>query len=191
MIETESDDYNGTCCKSNCDATVSWERVDHNPCGVKIIVPQDMEPPIYMYYKLTNYYQNHRRYVRSRDDLQLRGDDPSQNTIDGLETACSYHFATNGSIINPCARFGPDSNPIRIALGRPDQELIRTRVGVGAGVGTWHAWHAWHAWRAVWGGTGHGNRPLACLTACQLLSQMWPDRLECLQRLVHTVLGYD
>ena len=26
-----------------------------------------------MYYGLTNYYQNHRRYVRSRDDNQLLG----------------------------------------------------------------------------------------------------------------------
>ena len=26
-----------------------------------------------MYYGLTNFYQNHRRYVKSRDDNQLRG----------------------------------------------------------------------------------------------------------------------
>lgn len=29
---------------------------------------------VYMYYGLTNFYQNHRRYVRSRDDHQLLGD---------------------------------------------------------------------------------------------------------------------
>lgn len=28
---------------------------------------------VYMYYGLTNYYQNHRRYVKSRDDDQLLG----------------------------------------------------------------------------------------------------------------------
>ena len=28
---------------------------------------------VYMYYGLTNFYQNHRRYVRSRDDHQLLG----------------------------------------------------------------------------------------------------------------------
>jgi len=32
-----------------------------------------MDPPIYMYYKLENFYQNHRRYVKSRNDDQLRG----------------------------------------------------------------------------------------------------------------------
>jgi len=33
----------------------------------------DMQPPIYIYYQLENYYQNHRRYVKSRSDDQLRG----------------------------------------------------------------------------------------------------------------------
>ena len=28
---------------------------------------------VYMYYGLTNFYQNHRRYVSSRDDNQLTG----------------------------------------------------------------------------------------------------------------------
>lgn len=29
---------------------------------------------VYMYYGLSNFYQNHRRYVKSRDDKQLNGD---------------------------------------------------------------------------------------------------------------------
>jgi len=33
-----------------------------------------MKPPIYVYYELSNYYQNHRRYVKSRSSLQLRGE---------------------------------------------------------------------------------------------------------------------
>lgn len=34
--------------------------------------PQKIDPPIYIYYELTNYFQNHRRYVKSRNDEQLR-----------------------------------------------------------------------------------------------------------------------
>jgi len=34
---------------------------------------------VFMYYGLTNFYQNHRRYVKSRDDKQLYGDLASQN----------------------------------------------------------------------------------------------------------------
>ena len=35
---------------------------------------EDMEGSVYIYYGLTNFYQNHRRYVKSRSDGQLRGD---------------------------------------------------------------------------------------------------------------------
>lgn len=40
----------------------------------------DMKAPVYVYYELSNFYQNHRRYVKSRDDDQLaagNGVDPS------------------------------------------------------------------------------------------------------------------
>jgi len=43
-------------------------------CEVKIDVDEKMTSPVYMYYRLENYYQNHRRYVKSRSDPQLRGD---------------------------------------------------------------------------------------------------------------------
>ena len=42
-----------------------------------IDVKTRMEPPIYLYYSLENFYQNHRRYTQSRIDSQLAGD----NTI--------------------------------------------------------------------------------------------------------------
>eukprot|EP00871_Galdieria_phlegrea_P000693 jgi/Galph1/1624/GphlegSOOS_G329.1 len=43
-------------------------------CSVSIDVTQTMNPPIFIYYKLNNFYQNHRRYVSSRSDQQLHGD---------------------------------------------------------------------------------------------------------------------
>lgn len=43
-------------------------------CTVTLDVPENMNHPVYMYYRLENFYQNHRRYVKSRNDAQLRGD---------------------------------------------------------------------------------------------------------------------
>eukprot|EP00271_Cylindrocystis_brebissonii_P014502 TRINITY_DN35862_c0_g1_i1.p1 TRINITY_DN35862_c0_g1~~TRINITY_DN35862_c0_g1_i1.p1 ORF type:complete len:353 (-),score=58.23 TRINITY_DN35862_c0_g1_i1:1074-2132(-) len=43
-------------------------------CSQIITIDKKMTAPVYVYYQLTNYYQNHRRYVKSRDDSQLRGD---------------------------------------------------------------------------------------------------------------------
>jgi len=43
-------------------------------CSVNFTVTSQMNSPIYFYYKLSNFYQNHRRYVKSRDDIQLSGE---------------------------------------------------------------------------------------------------------------------
>ncbi|KAF7801454.1 ALA-interacting subunit 3-like [Senna tora] len=40
-------------------------------CTRKWIVEKTMKSPVYVYYQLDNYYQNHRRYVKSRSDPQL------------------------------------------------------------------------------------------------------------------------
>ncbi|XP_068639712.1 ALA-interacting subunit 1-like isoform X2 [Aristolochia californica] len=41
-------------------------------CIRTLTVPKLMKSPIYVYYQLDNFYQNHRRYVKSRSDKQLR-----------------------------------------------------------------------------------------------------------------------
>eukprot|EP01115_Flamella_aegyptia_P011914 TRINITY_DN57508_c0_g1_i1.p1 TRINITY_DN57508_c0_g1~~TRINITY_DN57508_c0_g1_i1.p1 ORF type:complete len:226 (-),score=14.02 TRINITY_DN57508_c0_g1_i1:228-905(-) len=46
----------------------------NSTCTITIEVKEKMTAPVYFYYKLTDYYQNHRRYVKSRNDAQLRGD---------------------------------------------------------------------------------------------------------------------
>lgn len=42
-------------------------------CKMNLEIKQDYRRTVYAYYSLTNFYQNHRRYVRSRDDYQLLG----------------------------------------------------------------------------------------------------------------------
>ncbi|KAL2965015.1 hypothetical protein AAZX31_16G036400 [Glycine max] len=41
-------------------------------CTMKLTVKNELKAPVYVYYQLKNFYQNHRRYVKSRDDRQLR-----------------------------------------------------------------------------------------------------------------------
>ncbi|KAL6553162.1 putative ALA-interacting subunit 2 [Orobanche gracilis] len=40
-------------------------------CTKHLKIPKHMKAPTYVYYQLDNYYQNHRRYAKSRDDRQL------------------------------------------------------------------------------------------------------------------------
>lgn len=42
-------------------------------CRLTFDIPHDMGAPVYMYYRLTNFYQNHRRYVTSYNEDQLNG----------------------------------------------------------------------------------------------------------------------
>lgn len=65
-------------------------------------ITQKMSKPVYVYYKLTNFYQNHRRYVKSRSDTQLAGKSGSLSTCDPLET---YPDPDDGNAIKtlyPC-----------------------------------------------------------------------------------------
>lgn len=48
--------------------------VDVHGCRITFQIEKEMKAPIYLYYQLDNFYQNHRRYVQSRSDAQLRGD---------------------------------------------------------------------------------------------------------------------
>ncbi|KAK9902257.1 hypothetical protein WJX75_009793 [Coccomyxa subellipsoidea] len=63
-----------------------------------------MKPPVYVYYELDRYYQNHKRYVRSRDDSQTgSGSGGSskcapQQYVNGVPDPSLPH---NGEI-NPC-----------------------------------------------------------------------------------------
>ncbi|KAL1559918.1 ALA-interacting subunit 3 [Salvia divinorum] len=49
-------------------------------CQRTLRVPKNMKQPIYVYYQLDNFYQNHRRYVKSRSDQQLRNNGSLQET---------------------------------------------------------------------------------------------------------------
>lgn len=48
-------------------------------------INDDFKAPIYVYYQIDNLFQNHRRYVNSRSDEQLRGNKLSESDI---KTAC-------------------------------------------------------------------------------------------------------
>ncbi|KAF9417198.1 hypothetical protein BGZ94_010019, partial [Podila epigama] len=49
---------------------VTWQT---RRCTIKFNVPVPMKHPVFLYYRLSNFYQNHRRYVKSLDAKQLSG----------------------------------------------------------------------------------------------------------------------
>lgn len=64
---------------------------------VTIPITENMNSPVYFYYELSNYFQNHRRYVQSRSDQQLAND------ISGITWSdCDPLSTYQGEHIYPC-----------------------------------------------------------------------------------------
>lgn len=64
-----------TDCKSDSNplVTCASQVSDNCTCLIDFTLEKDFRKDIYVYYGLSNFYQNHRRYVKSRDDVQLLG----------------------------------------------------------------------------------------------------------------------
>ena len=73
-----------------------WTRYDQScdvynqlgvECKLDFKVESDLKKPVYIYYELVNFYQNHRLYVKSKSYKQLRGDSPSSSDLENCEPA--------------------------------------------------------------------------------------------------------
>ncbi|KAI3466840.1 hypothetical protein Pfo_023503 [Paulownia fortunei] len=82
--------------RSNKLAYIKDDLIPKN-CSKSLKIPKNMKAPIHVYYQLDNYYQNHRRYVKSRSDQQL---------LHGLKyhdtRSCIPEVANHGLPIVPC-----------------------------------------------------------------------------------------
>ncbi|KAG0037903.1 hypothetical protein BGZ82_001602 [Podila clonocystis] len=67
-------------------------------CTVTYNLPVDLQPPVMFYYKLTNFYQNHRKYTKSLDYKQLAGEASLIEEIRGRK-GCPLE---SGELIYPC-----------------------------------------------------------------------------------------
>ncbi|KRZ72940.1 Cell cycle control protein 50B, partial [Trichinella papuae] len=73
--------------------------VENPPCRCLLAfeLRDDFPAPVYIYYGLSGFYQNHRRYVKSRDDVQLLGN-PKHVSSDCFP----FQYAENEIPIAPC-----------------------------------------------------------------------------------------
>ncbi|XP_064634380.1 cell cycle control protein 50A-like [Lineus longissimus] len=79
-------------------------------CEMDFTVKENMVGTVYMYYQLTNFYQNHRRYVKSRDDNQLLG---SSVTASSLNSDCEpFKTANKSGTFVPIAPCGAIANSL-------------------------------------------------------------------------------
>ncbi|XP_078423448.1 cell cycle control protein 50B [Cetorhinus maximus] len=98
IIEFELD-YTGNSPNSSCHHCTR-NNTTNCKCTIHFKVDKVLPGPVFMYYKLSNFYQNHRKYGVSRDDDQLNGD------LDYLKVPSEYCFPfrldSQGRPIAPC-----------------------------------------------------------------------------------------
>lgn len=80
-----------------CASLIAKNSTTQCTCEVDFTLDQDFVGKVYMYYGLSNYYQNHRRYVKSRDDDQLLG-----RLNNPPSTDCEPFAQDGGKPIAPC-----------------------------------------------------------------------------------------
>ena len=84
----------------------------NNTCDLKFTISKTMKKDIMVYYELDNFYQNHRRYVKSRNNDQLKGKKVSDKT---LEDDCDP-VVTNSEMGKTKNIYNEDLEPNEIAV---------------------------------------------------------------------------
>jgi len=93
------------CYLENDSLANSFDLTAHG-CVLHYKLKEDMKAPIMVYYQLENFYQNHRRYVSSRSDPQLRGDpSASLSTCDSMKSSTMVKYdSVNATPANATAK---------------------------------------------------------------------------------------
>jgi len=92
-----------------------------------------------VYYKLTNFYQNHRRYVKSRSDAQLSGDDI------GSTASCDplADHPTSGKALYPCGLIANSFfNDTFVACKKTSDSCVDMSENEGSWVKTGISWQS-------------------------------------------------
>uniref|UniRef100_A0A1A8B471 Cell cycle control protein 50A n=1 Tax=Nothobranchius furzeri TaxID=105023 RepID=A0A1A8B471_NOTFU len=95
-------DYTGVDMSSpcyNCSQNFSWNSSRPCACSLPFYLDQPYDSNVFMYYGLSNFYQNHRRYVKSRDDSQLNG---NQESLKDPSKECEPYAWSSSKPIAPC-----------------------------------------------------------------------------------------
>ena len=76
--------------------------IQQSVCQIRFTLPTDFVPPVMLYYRLTNFFQNHRRYVKSVDEGQLFGQNLTAAQLENDGSCTPLITAPNGKPYYPC-----------------------------------------------------------------------------------------
>lgn len=86
-------------------STLQWRHEGEYPnskCTLRFDIPDVMGHPVYMFYRLTNFYQNHRRYVLSYNERQLNGFAETTEDLKSTDDCKPLTLNADGKAYYPC-----------------------------------------------------------------------------------------
>lgn len=87
--------------KNNIDKNII-NNLNSNIISIEILIKNNIKAPLYVYYELNNFYQNHKRYVNSYSINQLKGDDLNYNQLKDDCYPLTRLNNENPVLLNPC-----------------------------------------------------------------------------------------
>jgi hypothetical protein len=109
----------------------------NSTCELDVMISGELTQPIYVYYELNNFYQNHRKYIKSRSYKQLMGNDLDKNrlgecegVVEGADQFDNYRHYLNGSrieddaVLNPCGLMARSMFNDTFELYDPKQQRV-------------------------------------------------------------------
>lgn len=97
---------------------------EEKTCTITFDVKEEMKSPVWVYYELTNFYQNHRRYVKSRSASQLLGERLSSGEL----TDCEPLKKDGGQLLNPCGLIANSMFNDKFVLESTDLDMDETGI---------------------------------------------------------------
>jgi cell cycle control protein 50 len=112
---------------------------DVTKCVVQFELPEDFGPPVFFYYRLSNFFQNHRRYVASFNDKQLKGDAVSGSEINGSSCDPLRSDPGTGKPYYPCGLIANSifndsfTSPLNIGGNDPEEYKMENNTDIAWG----------------------------------------------------------
>ena len=103
------------------DSSVNF--AEQRQCVIQFDVPYDLDHTVLLYYKLTNFFQNHRRYVKSIDTNQVKGDYVSVHSLNTGDCKPITSTDNDSKAIYPC---GLIANSVFNGTSRAELAAART-----------------------------------------------------------------
>lgn len=150
---------------SEAPANVKWAKVESaevdygrgrpvnvSQCVVEFTLPEDFTPPVLFYYRLSNFYQNHRRYVASFSNQQLKGEALSKDQVDESKCDPLRSPEEGEKPYYPCGLIANSifndtfSSPLLLGGDEPEEYSMSNNSGI-----------AWESDKTLYGKTEYRN----------------------------------